>query len=430
MDAPSLRLVDTKQDNVVGKYIALSHCWGKLSKEERFCTYIDNIQDLRQQIPFERLPQTFKDAVTATRSLNVEYLWIDSLCIIQEDPEDWKYEAARMEDVFHSAYCTIAANSSTSSLDGFLGYRRERAVIGITTAQGPLYLAQAIDDFGRDVERGILNTRGWVFQERALSRRTIHFTSTQVYWECGHGIHCETLAHLRNPESELLGDSNFPNYGLQKYKDDSIRLIQYLYRTYSGLSLTNTTDRSKALLGLEKPLGRTFKSRAEYGTLSAYFERLLLWQRDQTPPLIDIPYPDGDAVPSWSWISLIGKISYLDLPFGKVNWTGDVTNLFSTQPDQDNLPWEEGLQAVAHELSIEEEDLKNRVRTDLIYARMDPKDFKCVVVGTSKLTNDDGITDQYVLLIQQKSPGLYKRIGVGTLLSFHIRPEIGSVYII
>jgi hypothetical protein len=196
-DAPSLSLVETAEENIKERYVALSHCWGKLSKDERFCTYVDNIEELKKHIPFNRLPQTFKDAVTATRAFNIRYLWIDSLCIIQEDAQDWKLEAGRMEDVFTSAYCTIAASSSTSSLGGFLSKRKDRSVIGINTKKGPLYLAEAIDNFQRDVEEGVLNTRGWVFQERALSRRTIHFTSNQVYWECGHGVHCETLAHLR-----------------------------------------------------------------------------------------------------------------------------------------------------------------------------------------------------------------------------------------
>ncbi|KAJ4246832.1 hypothetical protein NW762_013384 [Fusarium torreyae] len=426
-DAPFLRLVDTKQENVTGKYIALSHCWGKLPKEERFCTYIDNIQDLKQHIPFNKLPQTFKDAITTTQALRVRYLWIDSLCIIQEDPEDWKIEAARMEDVFNSAYCTIAASSSSSSLDGFLGYRRERAVIGINTAKGPLYLAENIDDFQKDVERGILNTRGWVFQERALSRRTIHFTYTQVYWECGHGVHCETLAHLRNRESELLGDSKFPHYGLCKHKADSISLVQYLYETYSGLNLTKQTDRSKALLGLQTRLGRTFQSPAEYGVLSIYFARLLLWQRHQTLPLVQILYPDDQAVPTWSWMSLMGRISYLDVPFGKVNWTGDVENPFSSQNDNS---WDGRLQAKAHELSIDEDELKIRMVPDLTYNKLSMESIKCVVVGTGKMANKDGKTDQYVLMIHERSPGIYTRIGVGTFLDIHIRPQSIPVCII
>ncbi|KAH7174219.1 uncharacterized protein B0J16DRAFT_388043 [Fusarium flagelliforme] len=426
-DTTSLRLIETKQENITESYIALSHCWGKLSKEERFCTYIDNIQDLKKHIPFDKLPQTFKDAVTATRALKVQYLWIDSLCIIQEDPEDWKIEAAKMEDVFNSAYCTIAASSSTSSLDGFLGNRKDRAVIGIRTANGPLYLSEAIDDFHEDVEQGILNTRGWVFQERALSRRTIHFTSTQVYWECGHGVHCETLAHLRNRESELLGDSDFPSYGLQKYMDDSIRLVQHLYKAYSRLNLTNLADRSKAMLGLEKRLGRTFQSRAECGILSIYFERLLLWQRDQNLPLDEISYANDQEVPTWSWMSLMGRISYLEGAFGKVNWTGNVKNPFSSE---DGVSSDRRLRAKAHELSIGENALKCRIRTDITHSKMDPKDFKCVVAGTSKLANEDGTTDQYVLLIRQKSPGVYRRIGVGTLLDIHIRPQTEKVYIV
>ncbi|KAG8355548.1 hypothetical protein FVEN_g6473 [Fusarium venenatum] len=425
-DAPSLHLVETAKENITGNYIALSHCWGKLSKQERFCTYIDNIQGFKQHIPFDELPQTFKDAVITTRALKVRYLWIDSLCIIQEDPPDWKIEAARMEDVFNSAYCTIAASSSASSLDGFLIHRRERAVIGINTSKGPLYLAEAIDDFREDVEKGILNTRGWVFQERALSRRTIHFTSTQVYWECGHGVHCETLAHLRNRESELLGDSKFPNHGIQKYKDDSIRLVQYLYQTYCALNLTNPTDRSKALLGLESRLGRTFRSRAVYGLLSAYFERLLLWQRDQVSPMENIPYPKGQTVPSWSWMSFMGKINYQDAPFGKVNWTGDVENPFISQ---DYVHWDGRLQARAHELSIDEDELKKRIRTDLIHSKLTSGLFKCAVVGTSKVTNEDGTTDQYVLLISQTSPGIFERVGTGILIDIHIRPDTELVYI-
>lgn len=143
------------------------------------------------------MPKTFQDAVTVTRALGVPYLWIDSLCIIQENEKDWESEATRMEEVFSSAYCTIAASRGTSSLSGFLGKRKPRAYAKIRTSGGPLYLAEAIDDFHTDVEESELSKRGWVLQERALSRRTVYFTSTQIYWECGQGIFCETLAALR-----------------------------------------------------------------------------------------------------------------------------------------------------------------------------------------------------------------------------------------
>ncbi|KAH6949464.1 hypothetical protein DER45DRAFT_620035 [Fusarium avenaceum] len=422
---PALRLIETKDENATGPYIALSHCWGKLSREERFCTYSENIENLKQSISFDKLPPTFRDAVTVTRRLDIHYLWIDSLCIIQEDPEDWKAESGKMEDVFNSAYCTIAASSSKSSMDGFLGPREERAVIGIQTPKGPLYLAEAIDDFQKHVEQGVLNTRGWVFQERALSRRTIHFTSTQVYWECGQGIHCETLAQLRNRESALLGDSNFPNYGLQKYKDDSIRLVQYLYRTYSGLALTNSTDRSRAIMGLQKRLGRTFKSTAEYGVLSAYFERLLLWQIEI--PQERITYPETESVPSWSWMAFMGRIRFLDIPFGQVTWTGNLKPFRS----QLNAPWDGRLQVGTNELLIDKDELDKRVEADMSGSQLDPVGLRSVVVGKSKVANQDGTFDQYVLLIRQiPSDAMsvaFERIGAGKLLDVHIGRDCAMV---
>lgn len=194
--SPGLRLIETADNSKLGRYVALSHCWGALNDDERVCTYANNIKSFKIDIPFHALPRTFQDAVIVTRALGVQYLWIDSLCIIQGDAKDWEVEAGKMEDVFSSAYLTIAATASKSSLDGFLLNQTRRSTIGIQTSQGILYLAEAIDNFQADVERAILNTRGWVLQERALSRRTIHFTATQVYWECGEGVCCETLAKL------------------------------------------------------------------------------------------------------------------------------------------------------------------------------------------------------------------------------------------
>lgn len=207
--SPPTRVIDVGDDNgspvrlvederkSTKRYLALSHRWGDLSEKEKFCTLEGNINDLKREIPYDRLPKSFQDAVRLTRALQVQYLWIDSLCIIQDNNQDWETEAQKMEDVFSNAYCTIAASSAESSRKGFLGERKQRDVISIQTPSGLLHLAEPIDDFSSHVENSVLNSRVWVFQERALSRRTIHFTTTQTYWECGRGVFCETLARLR-----------------------------------------------------------------------------------------------------------------------------------------------------------------------------------------------------------------------------------------
>jgi hypothetical protein len=141
--------------------------------------------------------------VTVTRKLGVRFLWIDSLCIIQPregdqgQDSDWDMESKKMEAVFSSAYCTISASSATDSTKGFLNPRSPRQYVTVQDASGTLlYICQNSDDFRRDVENGVLSKRGWVLQERALSRRTIHFTKNQTYWECGKGIRCESLINM------------------------------------------------------------------------------------------------------------------------------------------------------------------------------------------------------------------------------------------
>lgn len=103
-----------------------------------------------------------------------------------------------MGQYFSLVYCTVAADSARDPSGGLFQSRRARQCVQLPSIRDTaLYLCEAIDIFDRDVDKGVLNKRGWVFQERALSCRTIHYTDVQTYWECGKGIRCETLGSLR-----------------------------------------------------------------------------------------------------------------------------------------------------------------------------------------------------------------------------------------
>ena len=196
-----LVLTDKENMSEEAQYIALSHCWGTLSEKQRekSRTTTSNEKEWRTQgFLVKELPQTFQDAINVTRELGQRYLWIDSLCIIQGEGGDW---ATKMEAVFKNAYCTIAATSAEDSTEGFLNRLEEKGsqyVMVPKSSHGKVYVCTSIDeDFDGDVMEGVLNKRAWVLQERALSRRTIHFTKSQTYFECGGGIRCEMLTHMK-----------------------------------------------------------------------------------------------------------------------------------------------------------------------------------------------------------------------------------------
>ncbi len=214
----TVRVVETKEakipfDRRTSPFIALSHPWGP---PPHFCTIPDDPNNpsatntlSRHKVGIEvsALPATFQDGIHATRALGKQYLWVDSLCILQGPRGDFKDEAKKMETVFSSAYCVLAASWASNQRDGFLktlpgqeGLRakRDREVVTVKAKDkaAPLYICEMIDKFDQHVLKGGLNQRAWVLQERALARRTVYFTERQTYWECGKGVRCETMTQM------------------------------------------------------------------------------------------------------------------------------------------------------------------------------------------------------------------------------------------
>ncbi|APA05697.1 hypothetical protein sscle_01g004670 [Sclerotinia sclerotiorum 1980 UF-70] len=155
-----------------GLYIALSHRW----QNDTPITTTANLNERRNGITLDCLPKAYQDTMHITRKLGIRFLWIDSLCIVQQDRTDWESEATRMGEVFAFAYCTIAIYPPK----------------------------EASGSFEEGIEGGELSRRGWISQERGLSRRTIHFVGEQMYWECGSvvwdktsdkGSRCVSLAY-------------------------------------------------------------------------------------------------------------------------------------------------------------------------------------------------------------------------------------------
>ncbi|KAE9981434.1 hypothetical protein BLS_007406 [Venturia inaequalis] len=131
--------------------------------KKRTCTHKDNLEQRQKGFQAQDLPKTFQDTVEVTRQLGKQYLWIDSLCIIQgleegEETDNWKKESKRMETVFSLAYCTLAASSAKGSDEGFLKLRPSSLPLQIQTKDGRwFYVSTEVDNFLEDVEKAPLN---------------------------------------------------------------------------------------------------------------------------------------------------------------------------------------------------------------------------------------------------------------------------------
>lgn len=188
-----VRLYETAAGDAF-EYLALSHIWGP---PPHFCTLSKNLAEHRRGIPLEALPKTFQDAVEVTRNLDHRYLWIDSICIVNDSINDWGVESQRLEQTFNHAYCVLNASCASGPQDGFMKPRRERSCMKIQHSRhSSIYACEFIDKFQEDALDSNLNQRAWVLQERALAQRAIFFTEGQTYWECGAGVRCETITRM------------------------------------------------------------------------------------------------------------------------------------------------------------------------------------------------------------------------------------------
>ncbi|OXV05317.1 hypothetical protein Egran_06915, partial [Elaphomyces granulatus] len=294
------------------------------------------------------------------------------------------------------------------------------------------YVCEAIDDFRSDVELGDLNKRGWVFQERALSRRTIYFTKTQVYWECGKGVQCETLTKMFNLKSSFLADPNFPQSAFSYYKGMRIRFFQNIYEQYSRLDFTIVTDRSAALAGLEERLARTYETHGSFGILERFLHRSLMWQRAGDAPMTKVRYSKDRNVPSWSWMAVEGPIQYMDIPFDGVNWSEDIRSPFKQLVGVIGSQYDIAgdIDAIARDLVLPLQGADVQVVFDQPGGTQ-PRVLKCVVVAKEKVDRVTDLQKYYVLLVRsiRASQGSkeYERTGVATVRRRHVSLNEGVV---
>ncbi|RSL42444.1 hypothetical protein CEP54_015481 [Fusarium duplospermum] len=246
--------------------------------------------------------------------------WISyySLCIIQDDADDWARESSAMANIYENAYLTIAATSSKDSSGGLFSTRRVRQELVCGRrygADGAPYLVAAVEDVPHpkltDESRNLaqkwpLLTRAWVFQERLLSPRVVHFASPEMFWECREMSSCECGRLQESVKSHYEKTANDLPQLLRK---QWLEMVQ----SYSALNLSYADDKLPALSGVAtKMSSRRSKSRYLAGLWSDSLEFDLLWiNKDaMVPGKTSNARPDGWRAPTWSWASIDAPIKF------------------------------------------------------------------------------------------------------------------------
>ena len=312
-----LRLVSTDGLETLPEFLALSYCWG--GDQALKCTKA-TIASLKREIPFAQLAPTLRDAILVCRQASVDYIWVDALCILQDDAVDQALEIAKMPNVYGHALLTIAASRARSANEGFLG---TRSVEAATLAFALPYRCKdgnigAVTLVQSEIFPEPIDFRGWTFQERLLSPRTIEYGTRQTRWLCQESEYKPgfTDGWRRNAESYSLREdtlilpslrdateSGRSQFG-ERFTGDWHRVV----KTFTRRQLTKSTDRALAISGIAERFASSMDDGCYVaGLWKPYIHVGLLWhiERDGV-----VARPTAFQGPSWSWTSVNGRVTY------------------------------------------------------------------------------------------------------------------------
>ena len=311
LDVHEMRLTRLPAD---ARYIALSYTWGGV---QQFCSTLSNMRSLQAPRGVEKiigsLPRTLRDAIALVRDLGERYLWVDSMCIVQDSTKSWELNASVMDLVYGNAHVTICAAD---------GDKPDTGLHGMNSRQR--HFSQHMEDYAPGLrlmvsflaESYIKSThwahRGWTFQERLLSKRCLLFTDSRVFFQCRSATMREDIT-----EEEHTGWSIEHAHAPWQILDDldGRGILSYMnsVKRYTSRELSRPENILSAFQGIGNMIGKSLSptpSHSLFGLPRSHFDFALLWEpqhaaherlieeKDPTDPNKTIK---KRVFPSWSW---------------------------------------------------------------------------------------------------------------------------------
>ena len=323
-----LYLIDTLQDcliqgsNITAGYVALSYTWGKteiLRNKLKLCQQLLQPGALTNRELAGQIPPTIRDAFALVRCLGQRYLWVDSLCIVQDDTDHLKWELSQMHRIYACASFTIIAVDGVDANYGLRGFRD--ITCPRTLQQEPVQLA-ASEQIMQNIKSqrygngerwpvcDVYHGRAWTFQENLFSTRRLIFEKASVRWQCQSSEWHEELL----PDSRV--DDRFVAYAERWFHSavPTLSNISDLIMDYNQKKLTFPEDAFSAFAGIQTMLHRVYPFGLIYGHPELFFDIAINWN-----PLEPVTRRIGsanscvgrasDPLPSWSWLGWAGSIA-------------------------------------------------------------------------------------------------------------------------
>lgn len=465
-------LVETGGRTLHNPYATLSHCWGQAD----FLTLMEeNLNDLVDGVPLEKLPKSFQDAIEICKWLEIRYLWIDSLCIIQNKrkddgnwkehtetvaDQDWKEHARSMADIYRNCLLNISIDRASNPHQGafaerppgvldpcsvIIGFRQEkdlqprwyekiwRHLKGTRQKSfrndyfakfqlfGPLDCLDFINQMP-------LSRRAWVFQERFMSPRVLHFGTDRIFWEC------RALCRQEAPgwENQKIAPSEwfFERTDPENLHNVWRNMVSY----YNALNLTKPEkDKLVAFASVAQEFEKQMDDNYVVGLFQSELPYSLLWF--VIPDKHNFTRSEGQA-PSWSWACLNGNES-LRLPYESSGAISKILDIEVKYLDEKNKYGgvSSGKLRIKGRMGFCLWDRKKHPKeehgalvTDIPVTRHAGMSFKkCRMWGyfdteDDKTSHRDGecaflliTSNKGLILVKTETKGVYKRTGMGAL---------------
>ncbi|KAI1827684.1 heterokaryon incompatibility protein-domain-containing protein [Xylaria intraflava] len=341
-----IRLIESLENDLpIGTaFAALSHVWGGREIIPPLRLLSTNFDRLKSGIQESELPKNFIDAARVCAHLGIRYLWIDSLCIIQDSRDDWREQAVLMNRVYRYALVTIVATSATSCHDGFLERDMEsipvvKIAYSLPAADEPstsdsgymiIYDYENSQDIWRmfAINGSKWNTRAWTMQERSLSTRMIHFCRNKIFFECRASLQSEE--NEPEQESDAISSTLWPR-NLSTY-EELLQHWQLFVVEYTSRNLTVSTDKLPAIQSIAEEMAET--TGQKYIRFSGMWESNLRHELLWSVMMDRAKRPDTWRAPSWSWAAVEGQISLWQRDFrnSQQSRPGTLLNRLSLHP--------------------------------------------------------------------------------------------------